>query len=494
MSQANFCPLYLSSQKTPHKLALITEKEKITFGQLNQIADQIENYFIEKKLTAYSRGGVVSLNHWRVIVLLIVFYRRRIFYLPFNHNKPSKKLLGEIEESRCQFIITDNPKLLQKIHSPRLQQKLPLWIDLNSLPFALTKKPIANSPAIAKSKKINVTMASLGLYTSGSMGYEKLAVFSLKNVFKNSHISNEFLDYGPKDTWLINLPLYHISGLGIVFRWLLSGGKIALASKGIKKVKENDLIRNLKLFKLTHLSLVVTQVLTIARQNPANLALLKKLKKILVGGSSIPSEIWALTKKLPLLPTYGLTEAIAQVATYDHHKEHWLKILPFRKLKIAPDNQEILIHQSSMFLKYEKKQKSFSSFSNGWFSTGDKGEIKNNHLKVIGRLDYQFTSGGVNIQIEEIETSLMDLPPIQAALVLAEENETWGKVPIAFISLISSVKTIKSTWLKEKLSLVLEKYKIPKDYYLLPPFTGKINRIAFEKKFLEDKNKFTLLK
>ena len=347
------------------------------------------------------------------------------------------------------------------------------------------------SPAIAKSKKINLTTPSLNLYTSGSMGYEKLAVFSLKNIFSNCRISNEFLSYGKDDIWLITLPLYHISGLSIVFRWLLAGGKIALSIKKAEKTGENEIIKRLKLFKPTHLSLVASQVLTMIREEKkSSLFLLKKIKKILVGGSSIPNEIWSLSKKLPLLPTYGLTEAIAQVATYDKRREHWLKILPSRQLKIDPQNKEILIHQGSMFLKYEKRQK---SFSNGWFRTGDLGEIKNNHLKVIGRLDNQFISGGENIQVEEIENSLMDLPIIKKALVLAEKDKTWGEVPIAFLSFTCSMKAINSKWINKKLSLVLEKYKIPKTYYLLTNVTAKINRLAFKKNFIKNKKNFKSL-
>ena len=439
MPKINFCPLYLSSQKTPHRIALVTETKKITFNELNDIADQIESHFLENKITSYSKGGVIASNDWRIIILLIVFYRRGIIYLPFNHHKPHFKLLKEICESGCEFVIVDKVSEFKKTH----QIELPLLINLSSLPFQLKGKKIRfPSSSIAKgvdnTKKINLTTPALNLYTSGSMGYEKLAVFSLKNIFSNCRISNEFLSYGKDDTWLLTLPLYHISGLSIVFRWLLAGGKIALSIKKAKKNGENKLVKSLKLFKPTHLSLVASQLLTMMREEEKpTLLLLKRVKKILVGGSSISNKIWSLSKKLPLLPTYGLTEAIAQVATYDKRKEHWLKILPSRQLKIDPQNKEILIHRGSMFLKYEKRRKSFSK---GWFRTGDLGEIKNNHLKVTGRLDNQFISGGENIQAEEIENSLMDLPAIKKALVLAEEDKTWGKFPLLFSLLITQPK------------------------------------------------------
>jgi len=104
----------------------------------------------------------------------------------------------------------------------------------------------------------------------------------------------------------------------------------------------------------------------------------------------------------------------------------------------------------------------------GWFKTGDIGQLPaRKYLTVLGRRDNMFISGGENIQPKEIEKHLLHIAGIEKARVLAKDDLTFGKRPVAFIKLKGNAAANKERILKE-LSKTLPKYKLPDELSILP--------------------------
>lgn len=309
----------------------------------------------------------------------------------------------------------------------------------------------------AQKNNYNLNQQATILFTSGTSAQPKAVVHSFGNHYYNALGSNEHIVLKDNDRWLLSLPLYHVSGLGILLRVLLAGATIVLASK------KEALEESIQKYRVTHISLVPTQLFRLFQKKNLKLP---SLKSILLGGAPIPDNLLreAVKRKLPIYITYGLSEMASQVATSERiniqSKNREAKILKYRKVKVS--SGEILVKGKTLFRGYVQGRKIYLPIDkNGWFRTGDLGVLKNKkYLKVTGRKDNMFISGGENIQPEEIERYLHRMKEIEQAVVVAMEDKEFGFRPVAFIKMRMS-KKINAEKIKNYLRKFLPSFKIP---------------------------------
>ena len=318
--------------------------------------------------------------------------------------------------------------------------------------------------------------------TSGSSGEAKAAVHTWANHFYSAKGSGEIIPLTSTDRWLLSLPLYHVSGLAIVARCLLSGA-------GLVIVSDDHLMGAVDRGKVTHLSLVSTQLQRLLIDE-GNYASLRSLKCILLGGSAIPRALIEQSIKLGLTVylSYGLTEMTSQVATGKivEANKACVKVLPYRQLMISPEG-EILVKGEVLFKGYvtgtrlplPTREKDF------WFATGDMGLLdKDGCLTVVGRRDSMFISGGENIHPEEIEKALLCIKGIQEAVIVPREDKEFGQRPIAFIKFLGA--PLQEDYIIRCLQAELPRFKIPIAFFPWPQELMtqgiKISRQEFLKK------------
>lgn len=329
-----------------------------------------------------------------------------------------------------------------------------------------SKKLITDLPPSAIQQTTSITFDQLDpnlesdasiIFTSGSSAQPKAILHTIANHYYNALGSHENIPFAKPDAWLASLPMYHISGFSLIMRSLIAGGTIVFPAP-------NQSLENaIKNPAITHISLVPTQLIRLL-DHPKNIQRLKHLKAILIGGAAIPSQLIekSLDLNLPIHKTYGSTEAASQIATSPKNKPNSVKVLPYRKVKVAPDG-EILLKGKTLFKGYVKpNQIEPARDESGYYHTGDTGTIdENNNLTVTGRKDLMFISGGENIHPEEIEQALLNLTEIEQAVVVPIEDKQFGHRPAAFIKTKNN-QTIDKQTIEKELTKTLEPFKIPK--------------------------------
>ena len=140
-----------------------------------------------------------------------------------------------------------------------------------------------------------------------------------------------------------------------------------------------------------------------------------------------------------LLTTYGMTEMSSQVCTgepvFSDTGVTSGAVLPYRKVSITSDS-EILVAGEPLCLGYYQDGTVLSvTDEQGWYHSGDLGEWAGDQIRILGRKDNMFISGGENIHPEELEQALLACDGVAQAVVVAVQNREYGQRPVAFVEM-----------------------------------------------------------
>ena len=445
---------------------LISEKRSWTFAEFMSEARLLSDSLMAE---SQQRVYLSTENTENLLKSMLALWMHGAVAVPLNPQIPEKQKMEMLQKIDCTFSYTELQHEFKSHPTPE-----------NSL----QPNPVGNSDAVAGKEvnSINPKDWATIIFTSGSTGSPKAVVHSLANHFYNALGANERMPLNPGDRWLLSLPMYHVSGLAILFRTLLSGAAMVIPAKNV------SLSKTLLSQSVTHLSLVPTQLHRLLQTTKGKDALCQ-LKLILLGGASIPETLLDQSAQLGLnvQTTYGSTEMASQVAT---GKSGFYQVLPFREVRIAADN-EVEVRGKIGFLGYLDGTGLHQPFDeNGWFKTGDIGlwcskDTKDqgdvDSLKITGRKDSMFISGGENIHPEEIESILLQFGKTEQAVVVAVQDAEFGARPVAFLK---TGEDFSESKLQKFLEKRLAKFKVPDLFLALPELVEseiKHNRVELSR-------------
>ncbi|USD64455.1 o-succinylbenzoate--CoA ligase [Vibrio sp. SCSIO 43136] len=413
--------LYSWQQQKPDTVALVAADNQITWAQLYQQTSLYQSWLASQGVTV---GDVVAVIGNNCLSSVLIY-------------------LACIESGATFAPIADGPQSV-------IEQKL-ATID-PVLVIDLKQDIDAHSYLDGTSSRYSQQALSSLIFTSGSSGFPKAVAHNHANHIASAMGLLQRFKFEPHHSWLLSLPLYHVSGLSIIWRWLVAGAKLVMAS--------GDLLIDLS--RVTHASLVVTQL-----QRALNSGSPLILERVLLGGSHIPPELCQQAQRhgIDTWLGYGMTEAASTVtAKRADGNQGAGVVLPNRKLTIR--GERILIGGDTLAQGYYQQGRlNPIADKHGWFDSKDLGKIETDQLHVIGRADNQFISGGENIHCEEIEAVLAQHPKVAQVVVIPMEDEEYGHRAIALID-------AKQPWQEQEFEQWclkhLDRFKRPKSYLSMP--------------------------
>jgi o-succinylbenzoate---CoA ligase len=406
-------------------------------------------------LESGSRVALYLPKDERYVVLVLALLRAGHIACPVSDRLPPQGVTPLLERAACSVLISEDEVLLQTGGADLLK------------PETLLEEVFQGSSARSESIDIPLERPATIIFTSGSTGVPKAALHTFGNHYHSAIGSNANITLRPGDRWLHSLPLYHVGGLSILFRCLLAGATVALPRHG------TPLGEAIAGFGATHVSLVSTQLLRLLRED----ADLTALGAVLMGGGAVSASLVdeAVVRGLPIYTSYGLTEMASQVtATPPGASPEALRtagrVLPGREVSIS-EMGEILVRGETLFAGYVEDGKTDRPLdADGWFHTGDLGKLdEDGHLRVLGRKDNLFISGGENMQPEEIEVAICRLDGIDEAVVVPVPDPEFGKRPVAFVKIDGD----EPGDLRSRLERVLPRFKIPVAFHPWPEDTRR---------------------
>lgn len=387
-----------------------------------------------------------TLNH---VILALACLRTGVIYAPLNSSVSSLQLENIFSKYKFRNLYVDSSTTVQP---PTGAKQIKINFDYCILCSAVY--PVVN---IDENKISNL------IFTSGSTGTPKAVAHNLKAHIASALGSETNIPIKNSDRYLFTLPIFHIGGYAIIIKTIMAQSCIVFPS-GSKEL-DRDILK----FNITHLSLVPTQLFRLFEKGFTFKE--SQVSCLLLGGASIPRDL--LTKCLeqninPFI-SYGLSEMASQVCTKQITVSNISEtdtgiILPYREVKISSEG-EILVKGDTLFMGYYNGNTiDLNLDSDGFFHTRDRGELISlngkNVLKVTGRLDNQFISGGENIQPEEIEKIMLTNPEINRCLIIGIPDKEWGSKVIALVE-----TNLSKQQLYNFCKANLLRHQVPKNFY-----------------------------
>ena len=456
-----------AAPSVPDVPAILGAAGATTYAELDRLVSAATRRLVEE---GCKPDGCVALRlekDERYVVLLLAVLRAGCVACPVSARVPPEGVAPLLRLAGPSALISD--------------QDLPDVTDLVSVlePERLLKH-VPEDGQTADPATVRSDRPATIVFTSGSTGTPKAALHTFGNHYYSALGSGANIPLGPGDRWLHSLPLYHVGGLSIVFRCLLAGAAMVFPEPGA------SLGEAIARGGVTHVSLVATQLRRLLSEE----APLETLRAVLLGGGPVPETLVdeALDRGLPIHTSYGLTEMSSQVTTTPRGASRETlrtsgRALPHREIAVAEDG-EILVRGETLFAGYLWEDGLNRPLDEaGWFHTNDLGELDAaGLLRVTGRRDNQFVSGGENVQPEEIEEALCRIEGVEQAVVVPVPDEEFGERPVAFVRAPGGQPAQE---LAKALEPVLPRFKIPVAFHQWPEPNGpegmKVNRAAFRR-------------
>ena len=345
---------------------------------------------------------------------------------------------------------------------------------LHALPWPLPSAPAEQALALVPS--------------SGSTGNPKLVSLSRRAFSTLARADAQRVAPLPSDRALLCLPLSHVGGLSVVTRALAARRCCVAFRPGNAGVLGalGALGKALSVERISLLSLVPAVLSRLLRETP-ELVQRAPLRAVLLGGQACSAELFAEARALalPVLTSYGLTEACSQVSTLSLPSPDSPPFsrgvvgvgFPLPGVEVRVVSGLIEVRGPTLFSGYVGAP---PFDPQGFFNTGDRGELDPElGLFVFGRASELIISGGENVDPSEVEHALLACGGLRAACVFGVPDPEFGQRVAAALEVADS-DSFNEVALFAALDTRLASYKQPRavcHFEQLPRLaSGKLDR------------------
>ena len=283
--------------------------------------------------------------------------------------------------------------------------------------------------------------------------------------------------------------MFHCNGW--CFPWTLAA--VAGTSICLRRIDADVIFRLIQEHGVTHMcgAPVVYNTLVNAPQNECRIT--SPRVKGMIAGAAPPRSVieGAELLGIDLTHVYGLTEVYGPAAVCAQHPEWEQLSLEQRAQKngrqgvryVVQEKMEVLNSETLIPVPRDGKtmgeicfrgnitMKGYlknpnatrAAFEGGWFRTGDLAVIDEfGYVTIKDRSKDIIISGGENISTIEVEDALYEDHRILEVAVVAQNDQKWGEVPCAFVTLKSTKTALTESEVIEFCRERLARYKCPK--------------------------------
>ncbi len=346
------------------------------------------------------------------------------------------------------------------------------------------------------------------LYTSGTTGNPKGAVYSHRGAHLGALANALTFKLDHESRYLWTLPMFHCSGWTFTWAVTAAGGTHVC----LRRVEPKRIFDLAAEHRVTHMCGAPIVLNMLVHAPEADKRPLPTRPKVATGGAAPPAIVIERMEAMgfEVLHLYGTTESYGP-STYCAHKSEWdegdlgqrtvnmarqgIPNAVIEDMKVAdPDTLaplprdgqtigEMMLRGNTLMKGYLKNEAATAdAFAGGYYHSGDLAVWHaDGYMEVKDRSKDIIISGGENISSLEVEEVLYRHPEIMEAAVVARPDETWGETPCAFVTLKPGARAVTADEIIAYCRENMARYKVPKTIVFGPlpkTSTGKIQKFV----------------
>lgn len=503
-------------KKTPNAIAIIYEKQKFTYKELNEKSNQLAHYLRKQGVKTEVPVIICIDRSIDLVIGLFGILKAGGLYIPLDADYPQERMQFVIEETKAPFILTEQASS-ENINSILKDIEVTTTtILLDHSWDAIGKEKQTDLPPITNSDNLAYI-----IYTSGSTGNPKGVVIDHKGAVNTILSMNDLFHVDEKDKVFALSAISFDLSVYDIFGTLAAGATIIMPKAGYHKEPSY------------WLEIMQRHPITVWNSVPALMQMfidyikssdepsyykdfVRHIRLVLLSGDwiplSLPNDILEfIDKKTEVISLGGATEASIWSIFYPikNVSPQWNSIpygkpLPNQKFYILDNYLEpvpvgvmgqLCIGGVGVAKGYWKNaEKTEDSFlihpktKEYIYKTGDHGRyFADGNIEFLGRVDNQVKIRGFRIELGEIESVLRQSEDVNEALATVREDHPGEKQIVAYIIVQKGVSENKpEDLLIENWSHVLRQklpeYMIPSHFIILTHFPLSANGKVDHKK------------
>lgn len=492
-------------RKNPEAVAVTYCDQEITYGQLDQAANQLANYLIKKGVQPESFVSISLNRSLEVMISVLATLKAGAAYIPIEPSFPPDLIEFMVGDSLPTVIITSND------HAQKFEKTGAKLIKLDNEAEIIKMQP-TDKPDV----DIIESNVAYAIYTSGSTGKRKAALIEHRSIVNQSFAWQDAYQINKDDGVLQTASFSFDVFTGDWVRALASGAKLVLNPYNLILSPDDSKTGE----ELYHL--MKENGVTVAEFTPPVLRKLMRyarntensldfMRLIIVGADSWymneHRELVKFTKgQSRIVDSYGMTEATVDSTYYEGYGEEnegdvSLIGKPFvntevyilnDNAKVVPvgEKGELCVAGPGLTRGYlNRPDLNAERFGQVIFPDGSSKRIyrsgdlarfrQDGTIEFFGRIDNQVELGAIRVELGEIEGVIQKHPAVQENSVIVTEDEDHNKEVVCFM-VINPGQSITDNELREFLVDKLPSYTWPSQIHILDfmPLTsaGKIDR------------------
>ena len=306
------------------------------------------------------------------------------------------------------------------------------------------------------------------VHTSGSTGKPKPMMVEKKRMLNSARITCDFLGLNPGDSALLCMSLDYIAGKMVVVRSIerhLHLISVSPSGHPLKNIDLKDVNGKGVNGEITFAAMVPMQVYN-TLQVPEERERLNRIRHLIIGGGAIDAtleqELQSLPGDIAIWSTYGMTETLSHIALRrinGDEPSEWYQ--PFDSVHISQTEEGCLVIDAPQVCAETLVTNDIVEIEPYIYN-----KVEKLRFRIKGRKDNVICSGGIKIQIEEVETLLK--PHLEKPFMLAKKKDgKFGEIAV-LLTEDEDIKKVEAT-VRRLLSDESEKSSDHKKYkYWIP--------------------------